>query len=152
MDTNQIYERLNILFAKRKCSFAVMACDELASYSIKSYPAALVVNNQPAKQKGEHWVGLFVPKRNSPVTFFCSYGLDIESYSHHFSNFVKKNGFVQIKKRLQDFKSSTCGHYCIYFLYKLMKGCKLQIIYRRFSNNYKRNDFIVSRFVKNLYK
>jgi hypothetical protein len=150
METEEVEGHLTKLFQRQKCSYGVFACDELQKFQISVYPAAFVINNEISNYTGEHWVALFVPKRNGPVTFFCSFGLGLQTYSHHFEEFVKSHGgsYRQYEKRLQDFKSKVCGHYCIYFLYKLMKGYSLESIYRQFSNNAKLNDFNVSQFVK----
>src|ERR1700679_1064610 len=113
MDTFTIHKILSRMFKRRQIYFDVIPCDHLNRINITQFPMCLVVNNRASDHDGEHWIALFMEKRNSPLKFFCSYGLGIESYSLNFRNFAYRLNVevVQNKKVLQSFNTNVCGQY-----------------------------------------
>ena len=81
------------------------------------------------------------------MEFFCSYGVGIDYYSDYFKNFVR-GSVVENKKCLQSKNTNVCGQYAIYFLYKRLDGCCRMSLYCNFSDNKKKNDMLVNKFVR----
>lgn len=150
MNTVQIYKILSGLFCPQT-QYDVLACDELDTFKLDKYPIALVVNNKPSTHQGEHWLSLFIQSGTSPVNMFCSYGIGIESYSHHFQDFVNRHGkgSTQNNVQLQSPNSDVCGQYAIWFLWKRVCGYSIASVYNNFSNDFKRNDRLVKQFLAN---
>ena len=51
----------------------VFSSDHLPQLPVKHRPAAFVVNTDPSRRPGEHWIALYLPTRG-PVEYFDSYG------------------------------------------------------------------------------
>ena len=149
MDTVQIYKILSGLFKNKKIQFDVLACDQLKSFKIKSYPLALVCNDEPSNESGHHWVALFIEGYGKPIEFFCSYGMGIQSYNHYFKDFAKrlKKDVIQNKVQLQSYHSNVCGKYAIYFLWKRVCKNTLMSVYCPFSKDVQKNDKIINAFM-----
>ena len=147
MNTSEIYSALAHLMAHRKGHFNVIPCDYL-DHLRPQFPLYLVVNDEPNGWPGQHWVALYIKKPASRMEFFCSYGLGIDNYPHHFKKFAQrlKCRVIENHTRLQSSNSNVCGQFCIYFLYMKMRGCSC-----KFSNNRNKNDQVVKKFVKSLH-
>lgn len=154
MDTRSILKILSSLFKNKVVHFDVIPCDHLDAFIIKRFPMCLVVNNRASDHNGEHWVALFMERRSSPLKFFCSYGLGIESYANNFCKFAQRLNVsvIQNQKTLQSYNSSVCGQYAIYALHRLSSGCCLMSVYCNFTKNTKSNDTKVKVFVKKMSK
>jgi len=150
MDSEQIYNVLWRVLRGHKSYYNVLPCDGLDKLNPKIYPIYLVVNNQEAGKPGEHWTALYRKNNKSDLEFFCSYGLGVVAYPPNFRLFAKKLrcNIIQNIKPLQAIGSNVCGQYCIYFLFKKMKGCCKLALYCKFSNNKKQNDSMVVQFIK----
>jgi hypothetical protein len=149
MNTNEIYSFLTNMLKGCNATYDVIPCDHLKHFKVTKYPLCLCVNNEPSILPGEHWVGIFINKPESPLEFFCSYGLKMKYYPKYFLQFAKrlKKRVVETRVQLQGLRSNVCGQYVICFLYKRHLGCSLVSFYEMFSNNQKSNDAFVSRFV-----
>jgi hypothetical protein len=150
METKQIYTALEKIFSGKRVDFNVIPCDYLSSLQVDTYPTCLVVNNKPSTHSGEHWLGMFMENPTSPLIFFCSYGLGIATYGKFFTNFVNNQRLqvIENNRTLQSINATTCGYYCIYFLYKMVNGCCLMSMYCTFSRNTESNDVKVKHFVR----
>lgn len=112
-------------------------------------PAALVVNNQDSRHRGEHWLALWVID-NQTIEFFDSMGLTPSAYGRDISAFVNQYPVVHWNKiRLQSFTSNVCGAYCVYYIVNRSKGFSLNIVIRNLAG--RRNDFRMFQFVKKRY-
>ena len=95
-----------------KGSFAgVYACDQLTSIEISKYPKSFVVNTDPMKLPGTHWIAIYFNEKMKGESF--------DSYRKHFLDFMNRNAveWEHNKIPLQSAFSTVCGQYCIYFLY-----------------------------------
>lgn len=123
-----------------KIFLGVFPCDKLPSVS---YPACFIANTEPSTSSGEHWVAVFINKEGYG-DYFCSYGLPPV-----FPNFMDKNcydwNFNQ--KRIQGTFSTTCGQYCVFFLFCRAKGLPMYKFMSLFTSNYHENDSIVTAFI-----
>lgn len=105
------------------------------------------INSHPSNLPGEHWLVVYFPenlKKNTPE-FFDSLGKGPNHYSTNITHFMG-NQYVYNTQRLQAHNSSTCGLYCLYFLYYRVRGYSFSNILNRFSLNLKHNDSIVIDF------
>ena len=74
--------------------------------------------------------------------------------SEHYDWFVQRGGsYVYSLKQLQHADSSTCGHWCLYVLYHLLRGWAFQDILFLFSgvHSLKENDKMVQMFVRSKF-
>lgn len=119
-------------------------------YSIDTLPdrisdSIFFINSDPSDLPGEHWVCVFFPHQNSPAEFFDSLGHEPNYYSSNIAHFMNNN-FKYNTQRLQAYNSSTCGLYCLFFLYYRVRGYTFSDILSKFSSNLNLNDSIVIDF------
>lgn len=128
-----------------------LASDELPS-AIEQYPCCFCVNTAPKHDIGEHWIALFLPRKDC-LEVFCSMGTGpkIHAISRHFKLFYKRFGSKRIssnKRCLQDILSSCCGLYTIAYLQTKCRGYPLKTFISCFSLNSKLNDEILRKVYK----
>lgn len=113
-------------------------------HSASHYPYCFVANTDPSSESGTHWIAVYCSSPNS-FEFFDSHGIEPEVHGFSFPNCTFSS------TQLQSYRSSVCGHYCVYYLYYRSRGKTLsQIISKFLKNNYSWNDHQVSRFVHRL--
>ncbi|GFV79351.1 uncharacterized protein TNCV_272281 [Trichonephila clavipes] len=95
----------------------VFACDELPKK--RDDYSCFIVNLDPKTKPGSHWVAIAI--RNYKCYYFCSYASVPEN--KHILSFMQNNSvnFERNECRYQSFMSYTCGHFCLYFLYKFVR-------------------------------
>ena len=125
----------------------VLACDQLKL--IKSDQFALIVNTDTSNEDGMHWLALFKEKNSKTIEFFDSFGMPLDFYSKYINDFVEKYDYVkQSGIQIQSNFSTTCGHFCIFYLEQRCKGIELDTILKHFStSNLTKNDRSVEMFV-----
>ena len=108
-------------------------------------PSSIVCNTAKAGSKGEHWVAIFINKEGYG-DYFCSYGV---SPRHEFRTFLNKNCFSWNfnRKRLQGDLSTTCGQYCVFFIFCRNLGLPMYKFLSLFTHNHDENDEIVTAFI-----
>lgn len=102
------------------------------------------INSDPSFLPGKHWICIFFPA-NSPPEFFDSLGRTPSHYSNAMISFLGQN-YIYNTIRLQPQGSSTCGLFCLYFLYYRIRGYSFLDIIKTFTNNLHYNDAIVIDF------
>ena len=105
------------------------------------------INTDPAFLPGEHWVCVFFPEKNSPPEFFDSLGRAPTYYSKNIIHFLGSR-YMYNSIRLQPPQTSTCGLYCLYFLYHRIRGFSFLEILESFSKNLQHNDVVVIDFYR----
>lgn len=78
-------------------------------------PAGFIVNTQTSKEKGEHWVSIYINK-NRVCEYFDSYGFPPLISQHKMFIQTHSKKMIFNKQTLQSLYSSICGHYCCLFL------------------------------------
>ena len=74
-----------------KGSFAgVYAYDQLSSIEINKNPKSFVVNTDPTKLPGTHWIAIYFNEQMKGE-FFDSYGKHPIHYNKHFLDFMNRN-------------------------------------------------------------
>ena len=109
-------------------------------------PECLIANLDPSRRKGSHWIAIYIDQEGFGQ-FFDSYGRMPEKT--RFRQYLRQNceDWTNSGKPLQSIFSSTCGHYCIYFLYHRVRGRDMESILNDFSENREENDIIVSNWL-----
>lgn len=141
LNTMDLYRCINEDDFARASFLGVFPRDRIPS--IYRFPCSFIINTQPSYRPGEHWLAIhYDSKRN--CAFFDSYGLPPSFYS--LENFIKTTSFAfsTNTRQLQDFDSSACGYYCIYFILLMSREFNLNDIVSLFSkDDFKINDFLV---------
>src|SRR4051794_19111181 len=91
----------------------VFACDELIPP--RCLPASYIVNTDPRKKPGKHWIALYITKNRAE--YFDSFGRPPNGLILKFLKRVNKEIFYNAKCVQHD-ESISCGVYCLYFLRK----------------------------------
>jgi Adenovirus endoprotease len=114
---------------------------------ITNYPASMILNTDPHNKPGQHWVSLYFDK-SKHCSYFDSFGL---LPSENIENYIKKFSvsFDCNSKMLQSFCTTTCGQFCLYFLYWRSRGRSMNAIVGKLNGPY--IDELVCNFVSNVY-
>lgn len=142
MDTTQI----NSFLKNCKCFIGTFPRNMIKKIKIKKKPAALIVNTDDSNEKGEHWVAIFLNKRDG--SYFDSFGLAplhqdfIRFMDHHCDNWNYSSN------TLQQLTSSTCGYYCILFVLMRCKGFSFRQFLKIFSNKATQNDQKIKKMLR----
>lgn len=145
LDTNQITRALTTCPTTSKYFVCCCAADRMPK--ITKYPASMVVNLDTSDRPGSHWVMVFALNK-SRVLFFCPFGQPPRGLIRRYlkANFKK---FSRNKCVFQPIKSLACGHFAMFVIYCLSKGCSfektLSLLMR--SDN---PDLLVRKFVSRL--
>ena len=147
--------QLTHILRKHKYSRAVFQgvypSDKLPT-SVSSFPALFIANVDTSDKPGSHWVAFYFTK-DQKGEFFDSYGLPPSNYTGTFPLFLNNNsnGWKFNSKTLQSIDSKVCGHYCLYYALFCCRNICMSTIVNRFSSNKRRNDFLVKRFIENIF-
>ena len=149
METSEIYAALKTHKQTTHCIASVLPIDQLPVQSTLKFNKEgvqfIVVNLDSSDLPGSHWVALLI----SPVPgilneYFDSYGLpppnDIEKYIG--------NNYIRQTKCLQNFTSTICGQWCIYYIWLRCRGYTMRDITAQFDEEHLgSNDRYVNRVI-----
>ena len=98
-----------------------------------SLPCGIIINTDPADQDGEHWVSVYISSGGEAV-YFDSLGL--APLDGRVISFLVRNtrAWHHNDRSIQSLLSVKCGYYCLYFLYKCVRGYSLEQLLRPFSS------------------
>ena len=104
----------------------------LSSYYLGCYPADVLPSNirkyccwiwnvDESDKSGTHWIA--IAKRNNHITFFDSYGKTMEFFKRtywkiYFQQKLKCKVSYYSQKQRQSYISTTCGAWCLMFLWE----------------------------------
>lgn len=116
---------------------------------IEHYPCGLIVNTDPHREKGSHWVAMYFPSDENGE-FFDSYGYPPEFYRENFKTFLESHTrkWKYNHRTLQSLNSNSCGQFCLYFVINRNHGRSMSMIVNSFSKNLILNDQRVTVFAK----
>lgn len=146
LTTKDILKALKCDYYAKNVIVGVLPYDFLPKHP--TYPRAYVVNSEPAGKSGEHWFALYYNELGK-CSFFDSYGkhpsfFGLDKYIQRTSTSYEFNS-VQI----QNFMSTTCGYYCIYFVLLKSRRFELIDIINLFDKkNFNINDFLVRNILQ----
>jgi hypothetical protein len=101
---------------KQKHFLGVFASNQLP-HTIRSFPASLVVNTDPAHKPGTHWIAYHFDDQRR-LDYFDSEGLPPLPRDGSLAQFANRNAstIAYCNRPLQGIHSAACGYYCIAFL------------------------------------
>ncbi len=114
---------------------------------VKNLPVGFVANTDPSHKPGEHWIAIYISEDGNGE-YFDSYGEPPDKYPG-FLAFLQNNcrTWTYNSKRLQDYISTVCGQYCIFYLLHRCRGWSLNSITGLFTEDRRNNDQQVNAFV-----
>ena len=116
-------------------------------------PGIYICNTATSQDPGEHWIAFYFPS-HGPVEFFDSMGHVPEYYQVAFQYFMIQEGrdYLYNCKQIQNYGTSTCGYYCLYFAAQRCRGQSMIDIVKSFdSENLTLNELKVVDFVDSHY-
>lgn len=146
LSSEDIFQFLNKHNMMLKSTGKILPIDKVPIYKAQKN-TFYIFNSDPTFLPGEHWMCMFIPE-SSPPEFFDSLGKSPWYYSKKLKDFLGPK-FIYNCVRIQPTKTSTCGLYCLYFLYHRLKGVTFPDIMSTFSDYLNHNDNIVIDFYIN---
>ena len=130
-----------------RCFVGVFPSNKLPSKL--SWPSCLIANTKPSNSQGEHWVAMFINKEGYG-DYFCSYGQPpLPTFAKYLNSETTDWNYSQ--KTIQDYISTTCGQYAVFFLHARANGLPLSKFLSLFTSNKAENDEIVTAYINGLY-
>ena len=109
-----------------------------------------IINLDPSWEKGSHWVAVMSTSKGF-CEYFDSFGWD--SPYAHLKKGLLKNNYIFSQKRLQHSFSTTCGQWCLLFIYYRCSGKSYKKFLSLFSTKNKmKNDIKVNSAVEKIFK
>ena len=98
------------------------------------------VHNKP----GTHWTAWMV--EDDKMEFFDSFGRSPlnEQFPPEFKKFIEGKLVSYSDYRVQKYSSSTCGYFCIYYIYFRSLGLNYSYIINQLKNIEKNDDIVIS--------
>lgn len=149
MNTAQLNKALTNNVVTKKNFAGVFPIDKIPK--LKNKPKKklfFIFNLDPSYKSGSHWVSVMLNPRGKNC-FFDSYGwppnLRIKN--------MMRNNFNYNRHQLQHPLSTSCGQWCIFFIWEKMKGLSLTEITSKFSRSmFLANDHIMNSIVQRRFK
>lgn len=130
----------------KKKFLGVYAKDQLPKYAHRGY---YVINLDTSDKPGSHWVALEINKKGA--IFFDSYGLKPKDV--YILRFLKGKKIKYNQKHVQHPLSTTCGQWCIYFIWRRSTNWTLQEMLRAFfPKRFLTNDHVLNIVLKSHFK
>lgn len=118
MDTSTL-DRIARADRRIKIGFGgVLAKNQLPYH--RGHLNSFIINTHPSNKPGEHWQALFFDVRNRGY-FFCSYGTRPNNVVQQFI-LNNSDSFEYNIYQLQHRQATSCGLYCLYFLWHKCRG------------------------------
>lgn len=147
MNNKQITKLMQSHVATRTVLTGVYAKDTLPEEPVKHRPAAYIVNTDVSTSSGEHWISIYFPK-NGPTEYFDSFGIEP---CKRFEMFMKSNYKHSISV-LQNPLTTTCGQYCIFFIYmRYVCGVSMEDIISQLLTRISDIDNYVNSFIEHIF-
>lgn len=108
-----------------------------------------IFNNDDKDNSGTHWVAAFTSPK--ATIFFDPFGLPPSEEILKFLKTSKAEKHIYSSSQLQNIRSSLCGYYVLYFIYKMYKGKSLYdfLMNDKFSND---NTLTNDQFIRKIFK
>ena len=91
----------------------VLAADEL---SLIKQNGAYVINTDPRRKPGQHWIAVYA-NENGIVEVFDPLGYPPDHYPYMKDYWRRNKNFTFNAKRWQPPGTSTCGQFCLFYLF-----------------------------------
>lgn len=119
----------------------VVAIDELPRH-VTCKPKLFIVNTDVSSQPGKHWFVIYVTRI---CEHFDPAGLPALPVSENFM-ITHSSKYLINTRRVQDYDSSTCGLFCLFYAYFRCRGVTFTNIMNMFYDNLEVNEAIVKYF------
>ena len=108
-----------------------------------------ITNTDRHDKPGTHWTAWMV--EGDKIEFFDSFGRSPNNnqFPYEFKDFIFDKNVSYSAFRVQQYTSSTCGYFCMYYIYFRSLGLDFSYIIKQLEN-LKENDDIVISFTNNL--
>lgn len=111
--------------------------------------SSFIVNLDESKLPGSHWIAIYFENKKRNAYYFDSYGqppvnMNIVKFLKDNADFIYYNKFC-----FQDYFTTTCGHFCMYFLFQSVRRLKLNNLSKY---NKKVNEKFIKNFVRQHFK
>ena len=117
----------------------------------KQQKCFFIFNLDPSYKAGSHWVCIYTSPCHHAL-YFDSYGLPPPNNTRNFDYFMD-NCYQYNSKKLQDFSSTNCGQWCMYFIYFMTLNNSFTNFLKLFScAEPLKNDYILSQLVRETFK
>ena len=116
-------------------------------------PKFMVFNTDETGSRGTHWVAMFVPL-SGPLEYFDPLGRKPETYRTYFRSWLEagNRGYLRNEDRYQEYGTSSCGEFCVYYGVMRSRGLEMRDILLNFNvRNLLYNETVVSDFVRTLF-
>ncbi len=121
MDDRKIHRLLSRSSTTHPYFLGVFPCDRVPR--ARQYPCGFVLNLDGAGEQGIHWVSVFMPNPQQ-IWYFDSYGFGPnECILNGLGGFKK---FIRNAYMFQTRKSTNCGYYACYFIFKCSQGVHIE--------------------------
>jgi hypothetical protein len=125
------------------CYLGTFPKDKVPQKRYDLRPLGMIVNTDPARFPGQHWVALFIDEDNR-AEYFDSFGR--QPICCEIQSFLAINDIHNLsynKYEIQSIFSIKCGVFCILYLKMRCKGYTFRQFIDQFSSNLLYNDVIV---------
>ena len=126
------------------------AISNLRLNKTKQNKIGIIFNTDPSYKSGQHWISMFIDKRNKTICFFDSVGdTPPDQIQHLIDNLKKQGDYKVIVNTIEHQKgNNACGIYSLYFIIERLKGRSCNNIFKDVIHdkemNRKRKDFFSS--------
>lgn len=146
MNTHQLLNAVNKIYSVKKNFRGIFPIDKIPSLPTPGY---YIINLDKSHEPGSHWVSVQI-KAKGKNEFFDSYGFPPQC--KELKQMVGKKIIIN-KKKLQFKYSTSCGQWCLYYIYFSHLGFSIPKIFANFSgkNSYA-NDYHMNNIICILYK
>lgn len=109
-------------------------------------PECVIANLDPHNKDGSHWIAIHVDQ-DGVGEFFDSYGR--QPKKKEFIKYLNKNccRWTSVGRALQSPFASTCGQYCVYYLFLKVRGVPTREIVDGFGGDFEKNDMKVTKWL-----
>lgn len=125
MDTSSIMLAMGQLLHPTYKWLGVYASNELCRLGRIPPGSCVIINTDPIWRRGEHWLGVMIPKHRPNVLLFVdSYGLPVYKLVPAISVWVHKQGRTTLEQcpfAIQRHQSAACGPLTVFILTNLMR-------------------------------
>ncbi len=148
MNTEEILKIVKQDIVLSKLFQGVFPSNHLPKLKIK--PHCFISNTEPSTSAGMHWNAWYIDTDDC-LDYFDSYGQNwsVNQYYIKFAKSMKCSNWN--KTKIQGPLSSTCGQYCVYFLYWRSRGVPMTTITKAFADDGQENDYLVATFINELF-
>lgn len=119
---------------------------------VTDFPAFIILNTAKSRVKYGHWTLLFFIN-DKHVIFFDSFGRSPNNVNNGdiLARYMHSKNVQYNKRFIQGVYSQVCGFYVLYVAYYLCRNASLSSILSVFNNELRNNDYLVVKFVHDIY-